>query len=90
MVVVILRKECKFRLFLWQYVSNFLESSNDLYKEYLEMMPTMMEASPQAETSPSSITKETVSSGLVDHVCSNDLIEPPSSEELAAASNDQV
>ncbi|PHT79279.1 hypothetical protein T459_17331 [Capsicum annuum] len=62
----------------------------DLYKECLEMMPTMMEASPKAEISTSSITKETVRPGLGDHVGSNDIIEPPISEELASPSNDQI
>ncbi|PHU15039.1 Transcription initiation factor TFIID subunit 12b [Capsicum chinense] len=64
--------------------------SSEDKKNHAEHMPTMMETSPQSETSQSSITKETVSPGLVDHVGSNDLIEPPSSEELASPSNDQL
>ncbi|KAH0668084.1 hypothetical protein KY285_029290 [Solanum tuberosum] len=62
-------------------------SSGDLCKERLKMIPAMMEASPQAETSTSSSVKETVSPGLGDQVGSTDIIGPPSSEELASPSN---
>ncbi|CAN4100068.1 unnamed protein product [Withania somnifera] len=65
-------------------------SSSDLCKEHLEMIPTIMEASSQAETSTNSRTKETVSPGLGDCVGSNDIVEPPSSEELASPSDGQL
>ncbi|KAH0659082.1 hypothetical protein KY290_028626 [Solanum tuberosum] len=66
------------------------EHSGDLCKERLEMIPAMMEASPQAETSTSSSAKETVSPGLGDQVGSTDIIGPPSSEELASPSNGEI
>ncbi|KAM3232965.1 transcription initiation factor TFIID subunit 12b isoform X3 [Capsicum annuum] len=64
--------------------------SSEDKQHHSEHMPTMMEASPKAEISTSSITKETVRPGLGDHVGSNDIIEPPISEELASPSNDQI
>ncbi|KAM3375129.1 transcription initiation factor TFIID subunit 12b isoform X3 [Capsicum galapagoense] len=64
--------------------------SSEDKQHHSEHMPTMMEASPKSEISTSSITKETVRPGLGDHVGSNDIIEPPISEELASPSNDQI
>ncbi|XP_015079609.1 transcription initiation factor TFIID subunit 12b-like [Solanum pennellii] len=65
-------------------------SSGDLCKERLEMIPAMMEASPQAEASTSSSAKEIVSPGLGDQVGSTDIIGPLSSEELASPSNGEI